>query len=211
MSLATIMPNYPVYDQDKSIEYTNRATQALGGIDSSGTFQKPISEVQKYVDQQAIPGHQQEQLAIIESLFHNKLSEYRADTGSMIILNDLANVNKFANATADSEMQRLQRLRTRATSDLLKSKSEFMQLTYSIDYQKFQVSLIQVTFFFLILLAVTLYYVQGQEETNWYVFGTVAVTLAVLYIFIIALMYKNMLSRRKDDWNKYYFWTSKTA
>lgn len=205
------MPNYPVYDQDKSIEYTNRATQALGGVDSSGTFQKPISEVKKQVDQQAIPGHQQEQLAIIESLFHNKLSEYNEDTGFMIILNDLANVNKFANATVDSEMQRLQRLRTRATSDLMKSKSEYMQLTYAIDYQKFQISFIQVTFFFLILLSVALYYVQKQTEPNWYVFGTVAATLAVLYIFIIVIIFKNMQSRRKHDWNKYYFWTSKTA
>jgi hypothetical protein len=210
MSLATIMPNYPVYDQDKSIEYANRATQALGGIDSSGNFQKPMSEVQKHVDQQAIPGHQQEQLAIIENLFHNKLSEYNSDTAAMVILNDLANVNKFANATADSEMQRLQRLRMRATSDLMKSKTDYMQLTYAIDYQKFQISLIQVTFFFIILLVAVLW-AQQNEKINWYVFGTVAATLAVLYIFIVAIMYKNMLSRRKDDWNKYYFWTSKNA
>lgn len=209
MSLATIMPNYPAYDQDKSIEFTNRVTQALGGTDSSGAFQRPLKNIQDDVDRQAIPGHQQDQLSMIENLFFTKLMEYNSDTTSMVVLNDLANVNKFANDTADNETKRLSRLRTRTTSDLMKAKTEYLQLSYSIDYQRFQISVIQFTFFCIILLAMFVY-IKQKDYISWWVFGTGAACIGIIYVIIIAFIYQNMLSRRKDDWNKYYFFTSKT-
>lgn len=202
------MPNYPEYDQNVAIYYSNEMTKSVGGVDSRGQFAKP-DEVKRFVDVQAVPGHSQEQMAVIESMFHNKVGEYMGDTMNMVLLNDLANTNKFANMTTDNENTRLVKLRQRTTSELMKKKSEYLQYKYAIDYQKFLIVIVQMTFFVTILCAM-LFYAFQLGKINVWVLGTIAGIIMSIYLFILILLWRNMYSRRKDDWNKFYFFSTKS-
>jgi len=212
MSLSAFAPNYPEYDNNKAIEYALDVANKQGGFYTDGTalkFSKPIDERQKIVDRQSIPGHTSDQLAVIENLFHNKINEYESDTLNMIVLDDLSKANEFATLTVDTNMDRLNKDLKTATNDLQKTKTKYMATIYEIDYQKFLINVIKLSLFFLVL-TVGVYYLFANDSIGQTGFFVLLGIVWFIYIIFIIWMIKSLQMRRKDDFNKFYFFTKET-
>ena len=208
ISLKDIMPEYPNWDQQIAINSAQTTQVQLGGIDSSGNFIDAEENILKKIDFQSIAGHSTEQLASIENLFQQKVTQYLDDTGSVILMNDLANANKFSNLTVSNETKRLSRLREKSASDLVKSRSSYLSKQYTISYNRFLTSIVQLSFALVLIIAICVYCIIPTQILNLWTFGWIVGIVVALYIIVLILMIKSMQARRKDDWNKYYFFKS---
>lgn len=201
------MPDYPKWDQRVAVTAAQNTTNILGGRDSSGKLVESEESIIKRIDLDSVAGHSSDQLATIESLFKEKINEYLEDTENIIILNDLANINNFANQTVDKETKRLSDLRQRTNSDLIKLKQKYLNKKYTVDYNKFLVVIIKYTFSIVIVVSLLTYcYIYNKINSTLYF--VLLGFLAFLYMFVIVIMIKNQQHRRKDDWNKFYFFKS---
>lgn len=210
VSLQEIMPNYPNWDQNVAVIAAQSTTNVLGGRDSSGKLIKSDADIVKKIDVESVAGHTNDQLANIENLFKQKINEYLDDTENIILLNDLANVNTFANSTVDKELQRLTDLRTRTGSDLIKSKTNHLSKRYTIDYNTFIISMVQFSFAMLLLLALVIYAFRIRNMFSLKVFYVLTGILVSIYAVALVLMIKDIQYRRKDDWQKFYFFKKTT-
>jgi hypothetical protein len=207
LSLKSIVSDYPSWDQEKAINAAQQTTEQLGGRDNTGNLIASPESIMKEIDFQAIAGHNTDQLANIEGLFSKKVAQYLDETENIILLNDLANVNKFANLTVDKETQRLANLRMKSSSDLVKMRSKFLAKQYDINYNKFLTNIIITTLVFVIVACIAFYTFEKQKIDS-YVFWWIIGVVISLYVIVIILLIKNKQTRRKDDWNKYYFFKS---
>lgn len=205
LNLGDIMPEYPSWDKNTALNSGQQTITNFGGMDSQGNFIASEDTITKGVDFQAVAGHTTEQLANIESLFQQKVSNYLDDTGSMILMNDLANANKFAGLTVENETKRLMRLKERSASDLTKTRAQFLSKNYTISYNRYLTSIVQLSFAMIIVVAISTYCLIPANIIGIWVYGWIIGIIAVIYIIAIIIMIKNMQSRRKDDWDKYYF------
>ena len=209
MSLSAFAPNYPEFDNNKAVEYALDVANKQGGFYTEGTalkFSKPIDERQKIVDRQSIPGHTSDQLAVIENLFHNKINEYESDTLNMIVLDDLSKANEFAKSTVDTNMDRLNKDLKTATNELQKTKTKYIAKNYDINYQNFLINVIKLTLFFLVLTVCVYYFFATYSMGFFILLGIVW----FIYLVFIIWMIKSAQMRRRDDFNKFYFFTKET-
>lgn len=208
LNLRDIMPEYPSWDKNTALNSGQQTIATFGGMDSQGNFVASEDTIMKGVDFQAVAGHTTEQLANIENLFQQKVTNYLDDTGAMILMNDLANANKFAGLTVENEAKRLMRLKERSSSDLTKTRAQYLSKNYTIAYNKFLTSIVQLTFGLIIAIAISTYCLIPANFISIWVYAWIVTIIGVLYIIVIIIMIKNMQTRRKDDWDKYYFMKS---
>lgn len=174
---------------------------------NDATFGKdPTSDI----DSLTFPAHTQDQLANIESKFAELQSIYKKQTEEMQTVNALANVGNFMENTMKSEHEKMSKLRDKTFSNVHKMRHHFMMLKYDINYNRFVSGIIQFTMFTFILCG-TLYAFTIKENPP--ITETVALwvigLIMTIYILIIFIIIRRFMSRRKDDWDKYYFQSMK--
>lgn len=158
------------------------------------------------LDVKTFPGHTKEQLSVIESKFNELQKVYTTQTHEMELVNKLANVSDFMDASVSSEYSRVNKLRDRTYSNVHKMRHHFMMSKYDINYNRFVSGIFQFTLFTTIIgVSIFMMTMRQEDPMSMKTAGWVIGSIFILYILILIVFVKHSFKRRKDDWDKYYF------
>lgn len=184
---------------------------------SDGTYKPPVEEITRIADDKTYAGYGINDIVEMDNLFTQHIQKYLNETNNIIMMNDVVTSNEYLNTTMDTEFQRVAQLTDKTRNTIYKTRSSYMLKKYQIAYNKFISGILQFTLFVAILLIACLAaWRQGLEipenakKALWQsptLLISCASVLVVFYLFIVILLFKKYQSRRKDDWDKYYFST----
>lgn len=172
------------------------------GLMSSGTYASASNLVSNSTDN--VYGNVVSQIASAESSLKNNIKDYLNETKQYIILNDLANNNDYVAQTLKGEMDKTEYMRDKTINTTYKTQQNFFQKKWTIDYNHFLSNILKFLIIISIFVVTTIAFMKSEtiNKTIGYAIITCLVSLTSLVIFVY---FKNMQTRRKDDWNKYYF------
>jgi lipopolysaccharide export LptBFGC system permease protein LptF len=178
------------------------------GIIASGDYSVSPSTFENAIRDNT-SGTPVESTALIQDIFFDNVRMYLLDTNQNLMLNDVYNTNMFLKESMSKEMERTSSLRNKTFNDIHKTRERYMRSQYDIQYYNFIAAVMQGTMFIILCIALLLaFYKQKKISIK---IGSIIVGILVLIYVIIVLMYiKQNQSRRKDDWNKFYFTTKET-
>ena len=176
------------------------------------TYKLNSDEIIRTTDNNTYAGYGIKDIVELDNLFTKHIQKYLDETNKLIMMNDVLISNEYLNDTMTTEYNRVAKLSDRTRNTIYKTRASYMQKKYSIAYNNFVSGILQFTLFVFILCAICYaVWQQGVDEqlvAFWrapLLLGGVAMILVVLYLFIVILLYKQYQTRRKDDWDKYYF------
>ena len=177
------------------------------------TYKLNADEIKRTTDNQTYAGYGIKDIVELDNLFTQHISSYLDETNKLIMMNDVISSNEYLSTTMDNEFQRVSKLTDRTRNTIYKTRASYMQKKYSISYNNFVSGILQFTLFVFILIALCFAawkqgVLEGGSTEIWrspIVLGAAGLILMVLYLFIVILLYKNYQTRRKDDWDKFYF------
>ena len=156
----------------------------------------------------AYPGYSSDDIMKIENGFTSLENLYNSTTDVLQIGNDLGNVNNFVKNTYDLENKRISKVLDNSVNDVYLSRERFMLTKYNIAYQDFLTNVILISMFFSIICFFVISFTFYEKfKIEWKAAGVILGFILVIYLFVIIVMYRNLIRRRKDDWTKFYFET----
>jgi hypothetical protein len=171
------------------------------GLTSSGNYSNQNIQNQSVVD---VYGKDDINLQLYAASFTQNLLKFEQETGVFLVTSDLANNNNYIAETLKSEGDRISNLKNKTVNTVYKTQQKFFQKKYVIEYNRFIANVFKYLIMLAIILSViTSYFLKGSIST--FIFTFVVLTLIVFTFLVIALYFKNLHTRRRDDWNKYYF------
>lgn len=205
-----LMPNYAEYDNPVATDIANQIYLRVG-LNANNNLSIDEPSLKKLVDAQAIPGHSFDDLVRIQTVFGDRIKTYMDDSDSLVVLNDLVNMNKYMNDNMQSEYNRTLLLREKTASGVQKVRTNFQMKKYSIGWWDFWAYMIQFTLFILMgcAILVVMFFDPNITLNKYIVIGSVTV-LAIFWLFVFVLLIKQNNMRRKDDWDKFYFPSKET-
>ena len=134
------------------------------------------------------------------------LRHYFEQTKDIMMLNDFRNSTTYLTDVMGSETQRITRLKAKTIDQVHKIRQSYLMKKYRIAYNIFVANIIQFTLFVVIVFAVMF----TMRVTYPSLVGTtlalsVSLTVLAIYLLILMVVIKNHQTRRKDDWNKFYY------
>jgi ABC-type dipeptide/oligopeptide/nickel transport system permease component len=91
-----------------------------------------------------------------------------------------------------------------ARSGVHKARYSYMQKKYTIGSNKFMTGVFQGSILVACIAATLIAFNKMKSLGTMFVALTVAIVVA-MFLFIVAMMARNNLTRRVDDWDKFYF------
>jgi hypothetical protein len=203
MALLPFIPDYTITDDAKRA-YVSTNFSRQYSLGQNADVRTP--EIRSDLDAWSFPGHTKDQLAQIENVFNTSRQQYMKETGDMKMLNNLANVSAYVSGSVVKEYDRLSYLRERSFSNVHKMRQHYMLKQYDVYYTRFQSGVIQFSLFVACVCGFILMYTLKEENpmSNTVAFSIIA-SMVAFYLLVLIVFIKDMLTRRKDDWNKFYF------
>ncbi len=132
------------------------------------------------------------------------LNNYLKDTNNFVIFNDLANNNAYVAESLKTETDKMDNIREKTVNNTYKKQNQFFQKKYVINYNNFIKNIIKYIFLLsIVILLIVSFYLQGKVSKF---LSILVISILVVLSFVVILIYvKNIQTRRKDDWSKYYF------
>lgn len=132
------------------------------------------------------------------------LPAYGERTNTMLLMNSSYNSSSYIKDDLQTKKQEVEKQNERARNSIHKVRFSYLQKKRSAEYNKFMSGIIQALIVIVALSAIlaALYKLQ-KLPTSWLATGIL--TMVALFLFVVALIVKNNLTRRTDDWSKFYF------
>lgn len=136
------------------------------------------------------------------------LPAYSERTNTMLLMNSSYNSSSYVKDDLLSKKEAIQNQNNKARNDIHKVRFAYLQKKRTAAYNKFMSGIIQAMIVIVAISAILQsLHKLGKISTGWFSAG-IMIMLA-LFLFVIAIIVKNNLTRRTDDWNKFYFAPSK--
>lgn len=132
------------------------------------------------------------------------LPAFSEKTNTMLLMNSSFNSSSYVKDDLNSKKAEVEKQNQRARNSIHKVRFSFLQKRRMAEYYKFMSGIIQALIVVVALSAIlaSLYKVK-KIPTMWLSAGIM--TMIALLLLVVALLVKNNLTRRPDDWNKFYF------
>jgi hypothetical protein len=203
--------DFPTFDQKLSTDRLGDFTRSMN-LTSDGNLLTNLPDLKERVDKMSIPGHDQETIARIEGHFMQNVTDYIKQSQMLTSMNDLVNINSFVQDNMDKEYLRSNQLRNNTFNNVHKTRQYYMLRKYDIEYNKFLTKIIMFSFFVAIVCAlIWCTTLDADIKLNAKLAIAVISLVLAVYLLILVLLIKDMMLRRKDDWNKYYYGPSMNA
>lgn len=149
------------------------------------------------------------QTAALQKTLLKNIETYLVETNQYIVLNDLANNNDYVAQTLNDEIEQSSHVRDKTLNTVYKTQQSYFQKKYAISYNYFVAAIIKFLILAaLVIVSVTTLFKLGKISQIWF---AAIMSLIVLFTLIVLVIYiKNMQTRMKTDWNKYYFASMET-
>ena len=199
------IPDYTVYDNQLSDEVQQQFTN-LYGMNSAGAIDATAMNISK----NQLPGQSKDDLSRMQAIINDKFMQYQDGTLSMVMQNDMNNVNSYLSESVSNENARSQRLLESTNNALYKAKQAYMMKKYDIAYTQFVSGLLQFTLFTVIICSFILALIFSNVFNDLWGYSIIIMIIS-LYLIILVLFIRQNMMRRKDDWNKFYYTTGKNS
>lgn len=140
-----------------------------------------------------------------EEQFKNAMTEFFKRTGNLMIMNDFANANETLETIMSTEYTKADKLRSKTKNEVQKTRQKYLMKKYKIAYHLFVTNIIQFSLWVTILVALMFGFAREGKYFSYTWAGILSSILILIFFLVILIVVKNHQTRRKDDWNKFYF------
>lgn len=172
------------------------------GLTSTGDYENATNLVKSVIE--SVYGTREDNEAELRMELLANLYTYLRETEQYVVLNDLSNNNKYVAETLIGETEKVDNVKEKMKNNTYKKQNEFFQKRYVIEYNTFVKNIIK----YLILLSIFIIIMTSlylKDYISNLIFYIIVCSSVIVSLLIILLYVKNTQTRRKDDWNKYYF------
>lgn len=132
------------------------------------------------------------------------LPAYSDKTNTMLLMNSSYNSSSYVKDDLTSKHVEVEKQNEKARNNVAKVRFSYMQKKRATAYYKFLSGVMQSLIVIVALSAVLAsMYKLKQVTVGWLSAGIM--TMVCLLLIVVAIIVKNNLTRRPDDWNKFYF------
>jgi hypothetical protein len=204
--MTTMFNDYINVDQGNAINKDKELITQLN-IDAAGVIPvAPGLTNNNTTYNTAFPGYTYDDIASIEQNFENMDNKYFDMLQKITEKNKLSSMTEYMGNVYENENTRLTSLKKQSVNNVHKLRQQFMANKYAYNYQKYLTNILFFTLVVAIICCVAMATVKLEkyniDMTTAYV---IVAFVLILYVLALFIYYKNWQSRRKDDWNKFYF------
>ena len=145
-----------------------------------------------------------------DTIFENTSQKYFDNTSSLFMLNDYGNANGYLNSLLNNEVVRMTSLQQKTSNQVQKTRVSYLMKKYRITYDYFVGNIFQFTSIIVIILAILFGFVK-EDRITLTIGGILSIIIVLSFLIVLLMIVKNYQSRRKDDWNKFYFGQIQTS
>lgn len=161
--------------------------------------------------------------AVMESTFNNVIQQTQNDVGSLrevftqrvlpffsqmlvtvLMMNTSYNNTSYISQDMESKAKDAKQKENLTRSSIHKARFSYMQKKYKIGYNKYVTGVLQGAIL-VACVAGSLIAFQRMKKLSGMFTGLVVGVIALMFLIIIAVIAKNNMTRRVDDWDKFYF------
>ncbi len=142
-----------------------------------------------------------------ETALNTEIGAYLTNTESMAFQNELYNTNMYINHVMTMQEEQINELSETARNRIMKYRQKYQLKLYDIHYYKFVRTVLLFAIFIISVFGILLVFTYKYDPPllsptiTWIIIGIVI----TIYILLLFLYVRNNSSRRKTDWNKFYF------
>lgn len=132
------------------------------------------------------------------------LPTYSEKTNTMLLMNNSYNSTSYVKDDLLTKKTDVERMNQSARRDIHKVRYAFLQKRRQAAYYRFMSGVIQSLIVICALAAILVAFYKLDKLTPKMLTAGI-MTMVALFLVVIAVIIKNNLTRRPDDWNKFYF------
>lgn len=129
---------------------------------------------------------------------------YSDTTNFMVVMNNSFNNATYINSDFAQKKDEADRLHNRTKNGVAKERDNYFQQKRTIGYNSFMSGMIQ-TLILIISVSGILFGLWAVGKISTTMVGAVVSVMVMCFLIVMAIVIKNNLTRRPDDWNKFYF------
>lgn len=195
MSTLSQQPDLAITNMAASQFNMNNGANAQGGYSNENLLLDTLNDVFGSIDMSL--------LAYIVDL-EGVVQTFNNDTNKQIVLNDLSNNNMYIAESLKKENEKFDNIGEKTTNNIHKTRAKFMEKKWAIGFNNFFATIFKFLFLLTICFFIAFSFVR-KDKINKTLFYIVVSIVAILAAFVILLYFKSNQTKRRDDWNKWYF------
>lgn len=132
------------------------------------------------------------------------LPKYEEKTNTMMLMNSSYNSSTYIKEDLDSKRAEVEHINALARKNIHKVRYSYLQKRRETAYYRFMSGVIQSLILIIAVSAILIaFYKMGKLSPI--LMGACIVSIVAIFLIVIAIIIKNNLTRRPDDWSKFYF------
>jgi hypothetical protein len=144
-------------------------------------------------------------------IFEKMDKNYQEMLSQIQTMNDLTNINDYVGNMYNAENTRVTHLKNSSVNNVYKAREQYSTTKYAVSYTKFITNAVIFTLGMLIvcgvLVCLTVFKAGGSETPMLSLKMCVCfvIVIVALFMIVMAMVVRQMMTRRSDDWDKRYF------
>lgn len=129
---------------------------------------------------------------------------YSDTTNFMVVMNNSYNNATYINNDFVSKKEEAGRIHQKTRNGVAKERDVFFQQKHTIGYNRFLSGMIQAL---IVIVAISgiMFGLWAVGKISVKMLGAVVTVMVMCFLIVLAIVIKNNLTRRSDDWTKFYF------
>jgi len=132
------------------------------------------------------------------------LPAYSEKTNTMLLMNSSYNSSSYVKDDLLTKQAEVEKQNQQARNSIHKTRFAYLQKKRMAEYYKFMSGVIQALIVIVALSAI-LASLYKMKKLSTMAMSAGIMTMVLLLLLVLAVLIKNNLTRRPDDWNKFYF------
>jgi hypothetical protein len=142
-----------------------------------------------------------------QEALNTEIGSYLNNTLSLSLQNELFNSNMYMNTSMTSQEEQIGEMSEKARNHIMKYRQKYLLKLYDIKYYVFVRVVLTYGIFFIGMFGILLAFSLKQDppmlslKITFIIIGV----MTIIYLLVVFLYIRNNASRKKTDWDKFYF------
>lgn len=132
------------------------------------------------------------------------LPAYSEKTNTMLLMNSSFNSSSYVKDDLEGKKQDVEKQKQKARNSVATVRYNFMQKRRTAEYYRFMSGVTQALIVIVAFSAILASMYKLKKISTMWLSAGIMIMVALL-LLVVAVIIKNNLTRRPDDWNKFYF------
>jgi hypothetical protein len=201
--MTSIIQDYSNIDNSHYVK-AQQTSSMLMNTDSQDRITNP--QFFSMLDQQTFAGFSSQDDIKITNGIRTMEEEYKFLTDATVDINMMNNMHKYIETNNNHEVDRLNNLTQNSKNMLQKAKFETKELKNTSSIYAYYINIILLSLFFATIFLILILSIKTYEiDISKNLLYAIIAFIAILYMVLVVLYYRDSLRRRTDDWDKIIF------